>query len=85
MKKESNNQNHNSEEKQHIVEIGENTLNTEKTKSLESEAMRNDSELTKLMQQMHFTAKLITEKEKHLNQTLNKLSEAFKQTVETLI
>nr|WP_172686786.1 viral A-type inclusion protein [Rickettsia endosymbiont of Ixodes pacificus]AKS10353.1 hypothetical protein REIP_p260 [Rickettsia endosymbiont of Ixodes pacificus] len=82
MKKESNNQNRNLEEKQHIVEIGENTTNTEKTKSLESEAMRNDSELTKLMQQMHFTAKLITEKEKHLNQTLNKLSEAFKQTVE---
>lgn len=34
------------------------------------------------MTQMHFTAKIITEKEKHLNQTLNKLSEAFKQTVE---
>lgn len=82
MKKESNNQNHNSEEKQQTVEIAANTANTKKTQSLESEVMKNDSELTKLMQQMHFTAKLITEKEKHFNQTLNKLSEAFKQTVE---
>lgn len=82
MKKESNNQNQDLEEKQNIVEIAENTKNIEKTKSLESEAMSNGSELTKLMQQMHFTAKIITEKEKHLNQTLNKLSEAFKQTME---
>lgn len=82
MKKESNNQNQDLEEKQNIVEIAENTKNIEKTKSLESEAMSNGSELTKLMQQMHFTAKIITEKENHLNQTLNKLSEAFKQTME---
>lgn len=82
MKKESNNKNQDLEEKQNIVEIAENTKNIEKTKSLESEAMSNGSELTKLMQQMHFTAKIITEKEKHLNQTLNKLSEAFKQTME---
>ncbi|EER20775.1 MULTISPECIES: hypothetical protein [spotted fever group] len=82
MKKESNNQNQDLEDKQNIVAVEENTLNTEKTKSSESETMRNDSALTKLIQQMHFTAKLITEKEKHLNQTLNKLSEAFKQIVE---
>lgn len=85
MTNESNNKNQDLEEKQNIVEVGANTTNIEKTKSLESETTRNDSELTKLMQQMYYTAKIITEKEKHLNQTLNKLSEAFKHTVDQSI
>lgn len=93
MKKESNNQNHNSEEKQNIVEVEENannTVNIEESSKLAttlnvgpSIELIDDDAMNKLKNQLSFSTKALEKQQQELSKVLSSSAEQLNDAIKT--